>query len=127
MMPTNRVAKITKANVRKFLDTAAPGQRLSEEASPLSLKKTAKSAQWLVVKKLDGRTRTFTPKAADGTVIQDTVRVWTPEQARKWAIGVVGDIAQGRDPVPTKAAKPTVPTFRGGGRGAPSLDFHVES
>jgi len=104
-----RVEKFTRTNLTALLKSAPAGRKISEQASPLTLKVTTAGGQWIVVKKLAGKVVTFTPKTPDGTVIRNAANVWTPEQARDWARGVVGDLAKGLDPVPAK--RPVVPTF----------------
>ncbi|MFN2165885.1 MAG: hypothetical protein ACK2U9_06450 [Anaerolineae bacterium] len=91
---TSRVERFTKSNVRALLRDTPAGRKITEAASPLTLKATTAGGQWIVVKKLGGRVRTFTPRTPDGTTIANTALVWPPEQARQWAIGVVGAQAE---------------------------------
>jgi integrase len=104
---STHVPKFTRAGIAALLRDNPVDKRIREDASPLVLKVTTGGGQWCVIRKVAGKVKTFTPKTPDGTVIKNAATVWPPEQARKWATGVVGDLAQGREPVPERRPRST--------------------
>lgn len=95
----SRRVKFSKTFVREVVTGKRPGKWTDTE-SPLRIKATATGGQYFVDKKVNGKPRTVTPKGADGRPLADTAKLWTLEQAREWAKGVVVDLARGVAPTP---------------------------
>jgi integrase len=95
----SRRVKLSKTFVREVVTGKRPGKWTDTE-SPLRIKATATGGQYFVDKKVNGRPVTITPKGADGRPLADAAKLWTLEQAREWAKGVVVDLARGVAPTP---------------------------
>lgn len=96
----SRVAKFNKATVARLIDVGIPGRNIREDASPLVLRTTAGGASWSVMRKVNGRMRTFSMTGPDGAAVKNSANTVPPEAARRWALGIVGELAQGNDPMP---------------------------
>lgn len=107
---SSRVAKFNKAIVSRLIAEGIPGRNIRESASPLTLRTTARGASWAVMRKVSGRMRTFSMTGPDGAAIKNSATVVPPEAARRWAVGIVGELAQGNDPTPER--RPVGANFR---------------
>jgi len=103
----SRRVKFSKTFVREVVTGKRPGKWTDSE-SPLRIKATTSGAQYFVDKKVNGRPVTITPKGADGRPLADAAKIWSLEEARAWARGVVVDLSRGVAPTP---ATRSVETF----------------
>jgi len=99
---TSRRVKFSRSFVVGVVGGKAHPGPWTDTASPLRLKGTKGGGSYSVKRKIAGRTITLTPKAPDGSAIENSAVAMTLDQARAWAMGIVADLAAGKDPQPTK-------------------------
>ena len=99
---TDRRVRLTRAFVAAVVAGKEHPGPWTDTASPLRLKGTKTGGSYSTKRKIAGRTVILTPKAPDGSAIENSAKAMTLDQARAWAMGIVADLAAGKDPQPAK-------------------------
>jgi integrase len=105
---TDRRIKFSAAFITKLVRGELSGE-FADTESPLRVRSTTTGAQFLIMRKVDGRVVRITARDVNNVPVHDAAKLWTLSQARLWAKNTVADITRGQ--VPTRPK--TSDTFAG--------------